>query len=341
MKTYLYSVLIALFAVSIFVGCSDDTDGNEGNTSGNEDGELKINGETYTCKAASFTGNSITSSAIDDVEEKIRSIKFMKSLHRKGEESLILGNYDVHFEFSRINFDEISKGDELTIISGLVFSSDEAIIDYLEGTVKSGNIAFVSLSSDQTLVRLSFNNVQLEVYDRENSSSATFVLDGSVAYRRNDIMTKPEYPYADISINSQKSVMEVAGLWAISQKPYEDKLITSAFTFNDAGKDVDFYIQLGNKYGDDFSSQLHNMVGINLASSQYATIIDRYRDNMANASNCYVSGQILITEIQKESFLFMYPNISFDFQDLVITINAKKYTINGKSKVVYEYHNYY
>lgn len=341
MKKGILFLLVVIFAAYTFVSCSSDDDEIDDGTANNEYGELVINGKTYICKASNFTGNDILSSSVDDVNEKIRTVEFMKTVHRKGEESFAIGNYNVHFEFPRINFDEAKKGDKLTIKSGLLFPFDKAIVNNLKGSHKSGNVTFEGLSLDQTLVRLSFNNVEIEVYDKESSSTSNYSINGSVAYRRNDISTKPDYPYIDINVNSQKTEAEVSGRWAIAQKPYEDKLITSAFTFNEADKSLTFYIQMGNKYGGDFSDQLNGMVGINLGNSEYANVLDYYSDNMASNSNCYVSGKVIITEIEKTPYLFMYPDMIFDFQNFTINLGDKDYTINGKSKVVYDYYKYY
>lgn len=335
----IYIILLGLLTSCITCSCSGDNDNsNNGNESDNEKGELTINGKRYIGKANTFVGTDITSSAIDDVEEEPHSITFMKYVYLEG--GSLIPDYEVFFELARINFETVKGGDELQVKSALVYSVlGETLIDYLEGTYVSGSVIFESLSADQTLVRLSFSNVKIEVYNKEKGKTSNYTIDGTMAYRRNDIMTKPDYPYSNLTINSQTYKAAPSGTWFINQYPYEDVLMLAGWKFQDeqTGADKYFHILMGTEYGDNFKPYLNGMVGVNIGTSEYSVVSSYASYYMTYDYNCYVSGVAKIIEINKPDYLFMYPDIIFKFENLVIKLNGKEYTINGESKAVYKY----
>ena len=147
--------------------------------------------------------------------------------------------FNINFECERINFEEIQPGEEIEVIEGAVYPADLISLDEwtlgYKGTMLEGSVTFEGLYDDETLVRLSFHDVKVRVRSEESGREYTHTLSGSASFRRNDIGAKPDYPYADLSVNGASKEVEMDGLWIVDFDRSDPDFIQTEFEFKDGG----------------------------------------------------------------------------------------------------------
>lgn len=328
-RKFSFPIYVILFALAFF-SCSDDDGHNL--SSDSTRGELVIDGVTCISEAYSFSG--MDKPAIDNVREEINTITFMTEAWPTDDSGHF---YDIEFECERINFDEIHVGDEVNVISAVVdytnADDDDAVYGYYGYPPIKGTVSFEGLSSDETLVRLSFNDVELRIKDKDTGDEYTHTISGSASFRRNDIGMKPDYPYANLTINSAQQDVEIEGTWYTDLGFTTADFIQCAFTFSDNGSKRTFYIQFLKSANED----PQYLVGLNLGTYQSARITDENNVGLS-LSNSYKGGSVEISEIDTNSS--KYPDITFKFDELLVQIGSHIYTIDGESKVVCTYYSY-
>ena len=329
MKWYL-SLFFTLFSFIGLTSCSDD-EGGSGGGKGDTYGNLIIDDEAYFQEANNFSG--FDSPAIDDVHEEINTITF-KTVAMEKEGSHM---FNINFECERINFEKIQPGEEIEVIEGAVYPADLISLDEwtlgYKGTMLEGSVTFEGLYDDETLVRLSFHDVKVRVRSEESGREYTHTLSGSASFRRNDIGAKPDYPYADLSVNGASKEVEMDGLWIVDFDRSDPDFIQTEFEFKDGGYERRFYIQI-DKY---VNKDPQELVGVNLGDCSYAVVTDVRTNSEVSMKDCCKGGSISIIEIEKPPYMYMYPDITFEFDNLAVQIAGQVYYINGTAKAVYTF----
>ena len=213
-----------------------------------------------------------------------------------------------------------------------LISLDEWTLGY-KGTMLEGSVTFEGLYDDETLVRLSFHDVKVRVRSEESGREYTHTLSGSASFRRNDIGAKPDYPYADLSVNGASKEVEMDGLWIVDFDRSDPDFIQTEFEFKDGGYERRFYIQI-DKY---VNKDPQELVGVNLGDCSYAVVTDVRTNSEVSMKDCCKGGSVSIIEIEKPPYMYMYPDITFEFDNLAVQIAGQVYYINGTAKAVYTF----
>lgn len=346
MKLFFYRFFIALFVISSYTltSCSDD-DGVDGGNSGNI-GSLIINGDTWKCELHEYSGGedpSVTGNytgAVYEVNEGIQSLRLQKILFKPEDGSLIDRTMRMVLEFDRFNLEETPKGTDITShLTNAYIDRAEPYYDgpSWQGVVKSGAITFDGLSDYNHYINVRFNNVILEMTDKNGVYyDQTYTIDGIVRFARDDYWARPAFPVFELSLNNQQSSGSTNGIWEISQSPYIDQNVVSQFRFDNTN-DV-LSIEIVKTISDNkINAQLDGYAGKNIANEDAVSFsFGRY----GNSAVEYVSGSVVIENYKKLGFLFMHPDISFSFDNFTFKQGNKVYTVNGKATVVYNYTEY-
>lgn len=344
MKKYLYQIFVAVLAIAsfTFASCSDDEDG-----SGSGDvGALIVNGESWKCEPTQYNGGedpSITGNytgGVYEVSEAVSTIRLQKCLFKPGDESLMDRTMLMQLMFNRFYLEETSKGTDIT--SYLTNAYIDRAEPYLngpswQGVVENGTITFEGLTDNDHYINIRFNNVTLKMTDKKGRYyDKIYTIDGTVRYARDDYWGRPAFPVFELTLDSQETEGSVNGIWEIEQSPYVDRVIKSEFQFKPS-YDV-LAIDIVKTISDDeINAQLDRYVGKNIAEDSAVSFgFGRYGDSDIE----YVSGSITIEKYKKLGYLFMYPDITFVFNNFTFKQDKETHTINGRARVVYHYTKY-